>query len=179
VETEFSESIEHLSVIFVIDLVINPKAMKNLINIVLIVFILVLSNSCNKGNDVTPVSVRDGFVGTYSGTLTYMVTSNGEIIDYHETPETKIIEKGFSENDLIIGKGTDFELNATIDGTKFIIPGQIKHLTTGAGGLEFNISILGQGILGKNNELTISISGTEEFDKSFYKWTIIDRLKKD
>jgi hypothetical protein len=153
--------------------------MKNLINIVLIVFILVLSNSCNKGNNEDPVSVRDGFVGAYSGTLIYMVTSNGEIIDYHETPETKIIEKGFSDNDLIIGKGTDFELNATIDGAKFIIPGQIKHLTTGTGGLEFNISILGQGILGTNNELTISISGTEEFEKSFYKWTIIDRLKKD
>lgn len=153
--------------------------MKNLINIILIVIILVLSNSCKKGNNEDPGSVRDGFVGTYTGTLISMVTKDGEIIDYHEAPETQTIDKGFAESDLIIGKGTDLELNASVDGKIFLIPGQIKQLTTGAGGLDFNVSVLGQGIIGANNELTISISGTEEYEKNFYKWTIVYKLKKD
>lgn len=153
--------------------------MKNLINIVLIVFILVLANSCDKGNNEDPVSVRDGFVGAYSGTLTTIVTKDGGIIDFHEGPETQTIEKGFAETDLIIGKGTDLELNASVDGKIFLIPEQIKHLTTGAGGLDFNVSVLGQGIIGTNNELTITISGAEQYENSFYKWTIKYQLKKD
>lgn len=152
--------------------------MKNLLNIVPIVFLVVFSNACNKGNDEDPVSIRDGFVGNYTGTLISMVTKDGEIIDYHESQETQTIEKGFSETELIIGKGTDLELNASVDGKIFLIPGQIKHLKTGAGGLDFNVSLLGQGIIGANNELTISISGAEEFEKSFYKWTIIYKLRK-
>lgn len=153
--------------------------MKNLINIVLIVFILVLSNSCDKGNDETPGSVRDGFVGTYSGTLTTIVTKDGGIIDFHEGPETQTIEKGFAETDLIIGKGTDLELNASVDGKIILIPGQIKHLTTTPGGLGFNVSLIGQGILGASNELTITISGAEQYENSFYKWTIVYKVKKD
>jgi hypothetical protein len=111
--------------------------------------------------------------------LTSTVTKDGGFIGFHEGPETQTIEKGPAETDLIIGKGTDFEFYASVDGKIFLIPGQIKHLTTGNEGLEFNVSLLGQGISSANNKLTITIAGEEQLENSFYKWTFVYVLNKD
>jgi hypothetical protein len=153
--------------------------MKQLLNSLLFLALIILSISCNKDKNNDPVLTRDTYIGTYSGTITSMVTANGELIYFLEEPETKTIEKGISENEIIIGKGTELELRATIDNNILSIPGQSKHILIESAGVNINFSLIGQGILGSDNVLTISTSGTQKIDEIYYKWIIIDKLKKE
>lgn len=151
--------------------------MKNSIYHIIFIALIAFSTSCQK--DKALVSDRDKFVGSYTGTMTTMLVADEEIIDYNVVAITKTIEKGIADDEIIIGRGTDSEFNASVDGTIFLIPGRAKQVTVGEGGLVFNITLLGQGVLSPNKELTITYSGTENYDNIVFKWTITEKLTKD
>lgn len=150
--------------------------MKNLLYYFVFTALIVISSSCKKE---VPVSNRDQFIGSYSGTMTTMLVADGVIIDYDLVAVTETIEKGIGDDGIIVGRGTDSEFSASVDGTIFLIPGRAKQVTVGEGGLVFNITLLGQGVLSPNKELTITYSGTENYDNIVFKWTITEKLTKD
>ncbi|GEM_PF-2532013 len=151
--------------------------MKNLIYFFLFAALPVFTSSCKK--DAVPLSDRDKFVGSYTGTMTTMLDADGEIIDYDIVPVTETIEKGVADDEIIIARGTELEINTTVDGTIFLIPGHIKHLTVGNDGFAFDITLLGQGILSQEKELTVTSSGTTKYEDTVFKWTITEKLTKD
>ena len=140
-----------------------------------ILFLSVLLFSCKKDDEI--VTGPDLFVGSYTGTNTTILDENGVWIEFSEAPITKTIEKGSGTNDLIIGKGTDLEFNASIDGQIFLIPGHQKHFITGTG-IDISFSITGQGLWNNKNELNITYSGYTKIDKTEYKITIAETLKR-
>ena len=151
--------------------------MKNLIYCFLFAAIPIFTSSCKK--DVVQLSDRDKFIGTYTGTTATMLTSDSEIIDYNIVPSTQTIEKGSADDEIIVGRGTDSEINTTVDGTIFLIPGHTKHVIIGNDAMAFDINLLGQGVLDQEKELTITSSGEAKYEDTIFKWTIIEKLIKD
>jgi hypothetical protein len=151
--------------------------MKNPINLFLFATILLFASSCKK--DAVQLSDRDKFIGTYTGTTTTMLVADNEIIDYDIVATTNVIEKGFAEDQIIVGRGSDYQYNTSVDGTIFLIPGHKKHILIGSDGIEFDVPLLGQGILSQEKELTITSSGEEKYEDIVFKWTIIEKLTKD
>lgn len=151
--------------------------MKNLIYFFLLAALPVFTSSCKK--EAVPLSDRDKFIGSYTGTMTTMLNADGEIIDYDIVPITEIIEKGVADDEVIIGRGTALEINTYVDGTIFLIPGHIKHLTVGNDGFAFDITLIGQGVLSQEKELTITSSGETKYEDTIFKWTITEKLTKD
>lgn len=152
--------------------------MSNLCYCFIFTALIVLSTSCNKENEEV-VPDRDQFIGSYTGTMTSMLDANGVPVDYDIVPVNKTIEKGIADDEIIIGRGTNFEFNASVDGTIFLISGHVKSLTIGKDGIPFNVSISGQGVIGPTKELIITYTGTENYDDIMYKWTIVEKLIKD
>ena len=151
--------------------------MKNLNNLFLFAVLLLFASSCKK--DTVQLSDRDKFIGTYTGTTTTMLVADNEIIDYEIVATTKIIEKGLAEDEIIVGRGSDFQFDTSVDGTIFLIPGHEKHTLIGSDGLEFDVPLLGQGILIQEKELTITSSGEAKYEDTVFKWTITENLIKD
>ena len=154
----------------------NIVIMKTSLYYFIFIALIVLSSSCKKE---APVSDRDQFIGSYTGTMTTMLVADGDIIDYDVVPKKETIEKGIGDDGIIVGKGTESEFSSSVDGTIFLIPARAKQVSVGEGGLLFSITILGQGVLSQNKELTITSSGTENFDDVVFKWTITEKLTKD
>jgi hypothetical protein len=152
--------------------------MKKLLYFFIFTTLAVISSSCHKQNDEVMAAASDKFIGNYSGTKTTLVDADNVLISYTEGATTKTIEKGVDDNDIIIGKGTDLEFHATVDGTSFQIPGQVTSFLLEKQGIAIDVSILGQGILNAENELTITYTGTDTYEKTVYKWTIVEKLTK-
>lgn len=149
--------------------------MKRLFPILILVLAFI---SCQKDEEV--VTGADLFVGSYSGTVTTMLVANGEFLEYKEVQTTKTIEKGSGENDLILGKGTDMEFYASVDGNLFLIPGHIKHYIIEKSGVEVNFSVTGQGIWSADKKtLTITYGSYVKEDDLEYKLTIVESLHRN
>ena len=151
--------------------------MKNLIYFFLLAAFPIFTSSCKK--ETVQLSDRDKFIGTYTGTTATMLTADNLIIDYSIVPSTQTIEKGSASDEIIVGRGTDSEVNTYVTGTIFLVPGYSKHLIIGNEAMAFDIIVLGQGVLDQEKELTITSSGETKYENSIFKWTIIEKLTKD
>ena len=151
--------------------------MRNLFYCFLLAAIPVFTSSCKK--EVVQLSDRDKFIGTYSGTTSTMLTADNEIIDFQTVASTQTIEKGSADDEIIVGRGTDFEINTYVTGTIFLVPGHTKHVIIGNDAMAFDINLLGQGVLDQGKELTITSSGEAKYEDIIFKWTIIEELTKD
>lgn len=142
----------------------------------LVLVLIALFISCKEDEEI--VTGPDLFLGSYTGIRTTMIVANGEFIEFSEIPITKTIEGTTVPNGLILGKGTDMEFNASVDGSIFLIPGHSKHFVLENSGVEINFSITGQGLWNKENKLTITYGSYEKIDKTEYKLTISESLTK-
>jgi len=142
----------------------------------LILSLIILFISCKK--DEETVTGPDLFIGSYTGIRTTMVIANGEFIEFSEIPITKTIEESTLLNGLILGKGTDMEFNASVDGSIFLIPGHSKHFVLENSGVDINFSITGQGLWNKEKKLAITYGSYEKIDNTEYKLTIAETLTK-
>lgn len=147
--------------------------MKKFLSILVFVSLFV---SCQKDDE--KATGPDLFVGSYSGSSTTMLVANGDFLEYIVTPITKTIEKGSEANELVVGKGTDMEFNASVDGRQFVIPGQIMHYFVKKSGVDLSFSLTGQGIW-SNNELTITYGSYVKIDNVEYKLTIVESLTRN
>jgi hypothetical protein len=140
--------------------------------------LIIITYSCNKGND-DAIITRDDYVGNYSGKQTVVIYVDEKLIQFHEEDVSITVEKGTAENEIIIEKGTESEITATVDGRTLSIPAHNKLISIEISNMETIMTVQGQGNLNSSNELNININGTKEIDDKIYKWIVVDNIKKD
>ena len=140
--------------------------------------VIILFSSCKKEDNSFLISERDKYIGTFSGTTTTSLTSNGEFIVLDQKQTIIKLEKGADDSSIIIGKGTEYEINAFMEGSVFLIRGQMKHFTVKERNLDFNFSMDGMGHYSALNELTISYNGIETIGNNSFRLSVSSTLNR-
>lgn len=145
------------------------------IQILLVILLTtVLFMSCKKGDPV-PVLERDKFIGEWIGKLEKTINLNGQNIQYETIEIIETIDVGLDANQILFSKGRVNEMSATIADSTFTIPEQIHYDIFNE--KIYESSIVGQGVLSKDNVLTISSQQVTVQDGNKIEWIFTERLK--
>jgi hypothetical protein len=141
---------------------------------VLLVILLttVLFVSCKKDD---PVLERDKFIGQWVGKLEKEIKKNGKDVKNETIDIIETIDAGSDVNQILFSKGRINQMTATIVDSTFTIPEQIHYDTYND--KIFESSIVGQGILSKDNVLTITSQQVTVYKGDKIEWICTEWLK--
>lgn len=143
------------------------------IQILLVILLTtILFVSCKKDD---PVLERDKFIGKWSGNLETSIKLNGQDIQYETIDIIETITAGAEANQIVFAKGLVNEMSATIADSTFTIPEQIHYDIFNE--KIYESSIVGQGVLSKDNVLTISSQQITVNNGNKIEWIFTERLK--
>lgn len=132
----------------------------------------ILFVSCKKDD---PVLERDKFIGQWIGKLEKTIKLDGQNVKYETINIIETIDIGTDANQIVFAKGLVNEMSATIADSTFTIPEQIHYDIFNE--KIYESSIVGQGVLSKDNVLTISSQQITVNNGNKIEWIFTERLK--
>lgn len=132
----------------------------------------ILFVSCKKDD---PVLERDKFIGQWIGKLEKTIKLDGQNVKDETINIIETIDIGTDANQIVFAKGLVNEMSATIADSTFTIPEQIHYDIFNE--KIYESSIVGQGVLSKDNVLTISSQQITVNNGNKIEWIFTERLK--
>ena len=148
--------------------------MKNII--FLIVLLIAVSTSCKKEAPVVPPA-SDKFIGTYQGDYTHDLSMGS--MSFTASGKTRVvIEVLATDNEIIMDKGTNYEIRAKVDGSTLIINEQPFPVDFGDG-VQTPTTLSGSGSLLAGRMLTLNLKMVGTYNGTPFVSTVIESLIKN
>lgn len=147
--------------------------MKQLFFFFTLIFLIGFS-SCKKD---TPAPDREKFIGTYSGTQTITTYIDNQLNGTTTEAGTESITAGTFDNQVIIGKGSNNEMTATVQ--SFVLSMNTQPVFVKMdNGTTLNFSTSGTGLLSGKN-LTLDFEMKSNSSGTYYRYVVKETLVKN